>query len=430
MAGEIEGLHDLKSMETYLSPRLLKDTPGIKKRGEFLKRVVSNLKEMAFTKFHRFETGFLEGRWINNKSVLKSLENNVVVLACELQKTPEKIEGDTKQAIQTEIVIMRDICKTLLDSGAKEHAVKNMETNLGILEEVLNKPEKPAAHQERKSSEIEQKATERKPEEEKSTNETQIPKKESSEVQEKELPRRILKGKRHLKKESKESVEEVQEKELSRRKLKGKRQHKYEKNFPRSSERKTKTEVGTVAIPEGLEEKIKNRINKPTTEKEVKHAREPDVKPEEGVEKKTVAPIAKSNEREGIEEIKSQVQDSLNTLVKLAKEFGLTESLGQTMDKIGGWTGGVVKAEHSPQNRELASLLKADYQKMSIRKIFDNAVSILTLCEIGLIQNGIILQDSEDENKLIFPENAEKLKNAHREAMAAIETLIGEEKSS
>lgn len=107
-------------LKKYIEPDLLSGTQKLK-GGQFLGKVISNMKNSIITKFHRLETLITKGEWINNKAVVSKIQKNVADITARIHKEPGSVV-DSHQMFHINIGQMKALCKQLNELGVVANA--------------------------------------------------------------------------------------------------------------------------------------------------------------------------------------------------------------------------------------------------------------------------------------------------------------------
>jgi hypothetical protein len=121
-------------MRKVLSPSLLTGTDKVKGTNAILKKIGSNLAKMFISQWARAQHWFYKGEWLTNDKVYLNLKTKI----SKVREAVKKGEGASFEilVLRSSAQEMKEICKFLRRSGTNLPKVKELEIELGNIENV------------------------------------------------------------------------------------------------------------------------------------------------------------------------------------------------------------------------------------------------------------------------------------------------------
>jgi hypothetical protein len=362
-------------VQKYLSPTLKKDTEGLEGKA-YIGKIFSNLGKIAEVKFHRImhtaSKIFQGGEWINNKAVLKKLEQNFKDISNQAKNG--EISTDDKREISQGIGTMRAVCDLLKGTVSKKdqalrESLQTVEGDLNKLEEevfgkqedIMPEPLTVRKENERKEAEVTKK-------------EESLKKKEGIKAKEFEDTRPKTLGEKEKGAREYKEFEDVRAKdrEYASDKKAVAREKFADHLIKHRAERLEDKDIRELEVPDDLAEKISKRD--PNAYKKIAH--------KAGYEEEAATIEAFGRmEISTDKELREEAQVKLRELIKDAYEVKdgngksyLEISLGQTRAST------FRSPKDSTENKQLADIAKKDYAKAPVdqmKKDIDSAVKTI-----------------------------------------------------
>jgi hypothetical protein len=158
-----EGVKPISKEELALLSKTLKTGTKNLPAGEMLGRMITNLKDMTITKFHRICYAICEGEWVNSSSVMSKIENNINVLNKRLQTKSAEVKG-FEDRMKFEINELKAICNEFEKLQVKPKSIQKMIIDLNTIEQALHNVVQNRLEEDKARSETAAKKTARKKE--------------------------------------------------------------------------------------------------------------------------------------------------------------------------------------------------------------------------------------------------------------------------